>query len=254
MTLQQYWTQVRALTVASLKSRYRKTWAGFLWVIMSPVLLFGVQSLVFKQFLRLSVPNYFLFLLGGLLPWIFVTSTVQMGTPIFVSQGQLFRSFKINHWVVLGAQVMDSFVNFLASFFIIMIPFYLSSGKPLWILGALPVAFIPLLLGTLGLTICLSVLNVFYRDINFVMGFVFGLLYFLTPIFYPIEFVPQEYLWIVDLNPIYHLINPFRTLISQSELQGTLPIFLKSYGVAFGSIIVAYLIWKKKQNDFYRNL
>ena len=60
-----YWVQVKNLTVANMKSRYRKTFAGFLWVVMSPILIYGVQSLVFKHFLKIDIPDYSLFLLGG---------------------------------------------------------------------------------------------------------------------------------------------------------------------------------------------
>lgn len=246
--------QIHELTIASIKSRYRKTWAGFLWVIINPLLMFGVQSLVFRKFLRLDMPNYYLFLLGGLLPWIFMTSTILMGTPIFVSQSQLLRSFKINPWVVLGSQVMDNFVNFIASFLIIMMPFYISSDKPLEHLLLLPVAFLPLLIGTLGITITLSVLNVFFRDINFVMGFVFNLLFFLTPIFYPRVYVPAEFHWIVDLNPLIYFIEPFRVIIYSESLIGFLPGLMNSFLTGIGFFLLALLTWHGKKNDFYRKL
>lgn len=254
MKIKQFWIQILELTLASIKSRYRKTWAGFLWVILNPILMFGVQSLVFKKFLRLDIPDYFLFLLGGLLPWIFFTSTIQMGTPIFVAQAHLLKSFKINPWVVLGAQVMDSFVNFVASFILIMLPFYLFSDKSVLSLFILPVALIPMLIGTLSITISLSVLNVFYRDINFVMNFIFSLLFFLTPIFYPKEFVPENYQWMIDLNPILYFIEPFRILIHGPGLEHFFPVFLKSIAAALFFSLIAFFVWRNKQNEFYRRL
>lgn len=254
MTLNSYWIQTKELTVASIKSRYRKTWAGFLWVIMNPILMFGVQSLVFKKFLRLEMPNYFLFLLGGLLPWIFFTSTVQMGTPIFVTQAPLLRSFKINPWVILGSQVFDGFINFIASFILIMLPFYLYSDHSVITLLLLPVALIPLLLGTLGFTIIMSVLNVFYRDINFVMGFVFSLLFFLTPVFYPRDYVPHDWQWMIDFNPVVYLIEPFRAVIYHSDLGGFVIVFMKGLAVGLGSLALAYFTWKRRRNEFYRRI
>lgn len=254
MALQEYWIQTRELTYASIKSRYRKTWAGFLWVILNPLLMFGVQSLVFRKFLKLEMPDYFLFLLGGLLPWIFFTTTIQMGTPVFVTQAQLLRSFKINPWVILGAQVLDNFINFVLSFLIIMMPFYLFSGKPLLPLLLLPIALIPLLVGTLCITIALSVLNVFYRDINFVMGFAFSLLFFLTPIFYPREFVPETYQWMIELNPVLYFIDPFRLIIHSTQLDYFFPVLMKSFGAALLFLGLSVLTWKRKQNDFYRKL
>lgn len=254
MTLKHYWLQTRELTLASLKARYRKTWAGFLWVILNPIMMFGVQSLVFKKFMKIDMPDYFLFLLGGLLPWIFFTTTVQMGTPIFVSQAQLLRSFKINPWVILASQVMDNFINFLASFILITMPFYFLSQKSLINLFFLPLALIPLLIGTLSVTVILSLLNVFYRDINFVMNFFFSLLFFLTPIFYPRHFVPAQYHLLIDLNPVIYMIEPFRTLILGNGLTDfaiNLGKSLLSAGVLAG---YAYIVWKRKQNDFYRKL
>jgi ABC-type polysaccharide/polyol phosphate export permease len=254
MVIQEFLVQIRELTYASIKSRYRKTWAGFLWVLLNPILMFGVQSLVFKKFLKLEMPDYFLFLLGGLLPWIFFTSTVQMGTPVFVIQSQLLRSFKINPWVILGSQVLDSFINFTASFILIMIPFYFISNKPFLSLLLLPIALIPLLIGTLSITVICSVLNVFYRDINFVMSFVFSLLFFLTPIFYPVDFVPIDYRWMVELNPIIYFIDPFRSIIHTTNFDGFAFLLFKSYAVATLFTLLALFIWNRKQNDFYRRL
>lgn len=254
MEFKPFYRQTMELTIASIKSRYRKTWAGFLWVVLNPLLLFGVQSLVFKKFLGLQIPEYYLFLLGGLLPWIFITSTIAMGTPVFVSQSQLLKSFKIDPWVVLGAQVMDSFINFLASFLLIMLPFYAVSGKGFTVLLLLPVVLIPLLAGTLGLTITFSILNVFYRDINFVMGFVLNLLFFLTPIFYPKSYVPVEFHWIVDLNPLIYLIAPFRMIIHSDNLSGFGTALWQSYLTGMIFLIIALFVWERKQNDFYRKL
>lgn len=254
MELHVFWIQIKDLTVASIKSRYRKTWAGFLWVIMNPILMFGVQAIVFKKFLKLDMPDYFLFLLGGLLPWIFFTSTVQMGTPVFVNQAHLLRSFKINPWVVLGAQVLDSFFNFLVTFLLVLLPLYLWSDKSIITLLFLPVALIPLLIGTLTITITLSILNVFYRDINFVMGFIFSLLFFLTPIFYPREYVPSEFQWMISCNPFFYFIIPFRVLLYTNDVMTLFPVFVKSIAVCVGSTGLSIFVWKKKQNEFYRRL
>lgn len=254
MELTDYWIQIKELTVASVKSRYRRTWAGFLWVILNPILMFGVQGLVFKKFLKLEMPDYFLFLLGGLLPWIFFTQTVQMGTPVFVAQANLLRSFKINPWVVLGSQVLDSFFNFFATFILVLLPLYLWSDKSVLTLLLLPVAMIPLLVGTLCVTITMSILNVFYRDINFVMGFIFSLLFFLTPIFYPREYVPAEYQWMISCNPIIYFIVPFRVLLYTNDVMAFLPVMVKSLAVCTLFVGIAFFVWKRKQNDFYRKL
>jgi ABC-type polysaccharide/polyol phosphate export permease len=216
--------------------------------------MFGVQSLVFNKFLRLNIPDYYLFLLGGLLPWIFFSQTVLMGSPVFVSQSQLLRSFKVNPLVILSSQVLDNFINFLASFFLILIPFYIFKDKSLLPLTLIPMALIPLLLGTFSLTVALGLSNVFFRDTNFVIGFIFSLLFFLTPIFYPREYVPADWQWLTDINPVTYLIDPFRVLIYDPKFSIFIPSFLKSLGVSLIISVIAVLFWKRKQNDFYRKL
>ncbi|MBA2405453.1 MAG: ABC transporter permease [Bdellovibrionales bacterium] len=253
MELKFFWAQVRDLTLASLKSRYRKTFAGFIWVVLNPLMMFGVQSLVFKTFMRIQVPDYHLFLLGGLLPWIFFSSTVQMGTPVFVTQSQLLRSFKINPMVILSSQVLDNFINFAASFLLILLPFYISSGKDMTNLLLLPVALIPLLAGTLALCITLGTINVFFRDTNFVLGFVLNLLFYMTPVFYPKDFIPPNWIWIVHLNPAIYLLEPFRSVIYFDGANFGIAL-LKGTGIAIGLSLIAVMTWKRKRNAFYHKL
>lgn len=246
-----YWIQVRDLTLASLRARYRKTFAGFIWVLLNPLIQFGVQSLVFKQFLRLDIPNYSLFLLGGLLPWIFITSTISMGTGIFVSQSHLLKSFKINPMVIISSQILDNFFNFIVSVLIILIPVYFFYERPLLNIIALPLAFLPLLLTTASITVALAITNVFFRDTSFLVGFVINLLFFLTPVFYPRELVPETYQWIIDFNPLMYVIEPFRNLFIAPSWEEFLFSVVKGLGVSLIAMGVSVLLWKRKQNAFY---
>lgn len=254
MTLGQYWIQIQELTLASVKSRYRKTFAGFLWVFLNPVLQFGVQCLVFKQFLKLDIPNYYLFLLGGLLPWIFITNTISMGTPVFSSNSHLLRSFKISPLVILFSNIMDNFLNFVASVILILTPIYFFSDQALVNLMGIPLAIVPLLITTASITLMLSTLNVFYRDVNFVIGFVMNLAFFLTPVFYPRQFVPEKFRWIIDLNPFLYIIEPFRFLFLSPSWSEFFVWLLKSWAVALGFLFVSVIIWKRKRNEFYFRL
>jgi ABC-type polysaccharide/polyol phosphate export permease len=254
MTLAQYWTQISDLTLASVKARYRRTFAGFIWVLMNPLLQFGVQSLVFKQFLKLQIPNYYLFLLGGLLPWIFITTTIGMGTPIFVSQSHLLRSFKISPMVILASQILDNFFNFLISVALILTPFYVMSDQPLYNILAVPIAIIPLILTTAALTVILAILNVFYRDINFVIGFVISILFFLTPVFYPRDYVPEHFRWIIDWNFLVYIIEPFRTLFVAPSWEEFFLSVVKGLGVSAGMIVLAWWTWRRRQVAFYYHL
>ena len=91
-----FWEQIRVLTAANLKTRYRKTWAGFLWVILNPLTMYWIQTQVFSRFLKLNVSNYALFLLSGLLPWIFIVQTLEMCASLFVWSSRMFKAFPVS--------------------------------------------------------------------------------------------------------------------------------------------------------------
>src|SRR4051812_48169864 len=71
-TVKKYLVQAHALTLANLKTRYRNTSLGFLWVLLNPILIYGAQSYAFGRILKLDVSHYNLFLVTGLIPWIFI--------------------------------------------------------------------------------------------------------------------------------------------------------------------------------------
>ena len=120
--------QIIALTKSNMMSRYRKTIAGFLWVVLNPILMYAVQSFVFRKLLKIDVPNYSLFLLCGLLPWIFVTMTIDMVTPILDFSSDLLKSFKMNPAVLVLSQVLDNFFNFVFAFLLVLIPTWILVG------------------------------------------------------------------------------------------------------------------------------
>jgi ABC-type polysaccharide/polyol phosphate export permease len=249
-----FFPQVRALTVANLKSRYRKTLAGFLWVLINPLIVFAVQSLVFKKFLRLEVPNYSLFLLSGLLPWIFITQSLEMCTSIFVSASQLLKSFQLPPLVYLFAQLFDNLINFVAAFLIILLPVLLTESGHNSSLLLLPLAVLPLVFGVVGMAWLLATAQVFFRDTRFVISFVLSIAFFLTPVFYPESFVPEQYRWLINVNVFYILIRPFRYVVTHAGTDELLRAFGTATMTACLLISAATLVWVRKKNAIYFNL
>lgn len=248
------WNQVSALTWANMKSRYRKTIACFLWVVMNPVMMYGAQSLAFKTFLRLELPNFYLFLAGGLLPWIFLTSTMDMTTTMLQQQGPLLKAFKISPFVLISSQLLDNFINFAAAFLIILTPIFFISEVSLTGLMFLPAALLILIIGVYALSWLLAVSQVYYRDTRFVVQFTTSVMFFLTPIFYPVHYVPEKYRHLIDFNPFYALIEPVRTTLYNFDPAVMTRSFIK--GGIFVAVLVtlAYLNWRSKRNELYLHL
>jgi len=234
-----------------MKSRYRKTIAGFLWVVLNPILLFGVHALIFKAILKVNIPNYFLFLLGGLLPWIFITNNISMATSTFVIQRDVIRSFALSPLALLFSQTLDNFINFLAAFALLFVSLLIYSSSINTTLLLLPVAVVLLLIFTLALTTILATLQVFFRDVQFITQFINNILYLLTPIFYAPEYIPDNYRWLINFNPYYLIIRPFQLVLNNySEVQIG-PSFLTAIFISTAISLLAFFVWKKARRKIY---
>ncbi|MBC99190.1 MAG: hypothetical protein CME63_15720 [Halobacteriovoraceae bacterium] len=243
--------QLYSLTFANMKARYRKTVAGFIWVILNPIILYSVQSLVFRKVLRIQLPDYSLFLLGGLLPWIFITNTLEMSIPYLFNAHNLLRGFRINPLLLILSQVLDNFINFLIAFFLILLPVIFLTEDNTSAFYLLPIPILILFLAIAALSSLASLMNVFYRDTKFVLSFGLNIMYFITPIFYPVEYVPKQYQWIINLNPLYYLIEAFRSAVYGFNSQIFWMACLKAFLVTLVIIIISCLYWNRRKNDLY---
>lgn len=246
-----YWDQILFLTMSNMRARYRKTLAGFIWVVLNPIIMYSVQSMVFKHLLKIDIPDYSVFLMGGLLPWLFITQTMDMCTPILQMSGELLKSFKLNPSILVWAQLLDNFFNFVFAFFIILIPTWFLSNMGGVGLVFIPFALINLIIGVGSLVWFLSVFQVFYRDTKFVMQFFTSIMFFLTPIFYPTSRIPEAYQWLIHINPFYCLIEPFRVCLYNFSFDYFLFSLMKGAILTTIVLSVSMIFWKRRKNEFY---
>ncbi len=214
-------------------------------MILNPILIFAVQAYAFKIIFKIQYMNYTTFLLSGLLPWLFIVQSVEMCTSLFVNYANFIRNLPVGPLVLLFTQVLDNFINFLFSFFILVVVFFFREPEHFRILFLMPLAIIPLVVAVGSLCLIFSSINVVLRDLKFVTSFLFSLLFYLTPIFYPPQFIPAEFQILVTVNPFYHVIHPFQIL----TMQGWGTDYLSALGISFAVsavlAAVAYTVWNK---------
>jgi lipopolysaccharide transport system permease protein len=249
-----HWYQIKILTLANMKARYRKTFMGFVWVILNPILMYSVQAIVFKKFLQINHPDYYLFLLGGLLPWIFINSSIDSCSNSIVTASSIIKSFQVSPLVLVASAILDNAINFLAGFILVLIPTLILSQKISSSLLLLPISLLILLLFTASITITLALLQVFYRDMKYVTNFLMSVLFFLTPIFYPPHYIPADFQWIIDINPIYLVIVPFRSCINGGSVEEIIYMLIRGLFLSLISILILKKLWKKKKNELFLKL
>jgi ABC-type polysaccharide/polyol phosphate export permease len=207
---------ISMLVLRELRARYRGSVLGFLWSFLNPLLLMGVYALVFSVYLRVPMEHYAVFLFTGILPWLWFSSSLSHAAGVIVGSGALVKRVLFPAEVLPLVSVFSNLVNLLLSLPLLALVLLLAGRRP-----GPALLFLPLLLGlqlalTVGLALPLSALNVHLRDVEQILANGLVLLFFLSPILYPVATVPQTVdlggLLTVPLRPFYFL-NPIAGLI-----------------------------------------
>jgi len=198
----------------ALIARYRGTALGFLWTFLHPLLLLSVYALVFGVFVRLEppagAPHYAAFLVTGLLPWTWLGQAVAIGSSSILADAPLVKQAAFPAAVPPLVTCLATLVNFaLAVPIVVAILLALGVRPTPWLL-ALPAVVAAQLLLCLGLTLGLAALSVRFRDTVQLVQAVLPVWFFLTPVIYPAELVPDRFGWLLWANPAAPLVRAYQ--------------------------------------------
>ncbi len=196
---------------------YKQTVLGPLWFVIPPLLSTLTFTVIFGRIAKLStegVPD-FLFYMSGIVIWSYFSNTLTANSSIFNLQSGLFSKVYFPRLVVPVANFVSGFFSFLIQFgiFICFLAYYAIIGTPISIsVSLLLVPFCILMAGMLGLGIgiIVSALTTRYRDLSFLINFGLSLWMYVTPVIYPLSTVPENYRWMILLNPMTPVVAVFR--------------------------------------------
>ena len=216
--LWRYRELVLSLALRELRARYKNTVLGFFWSLLNPLAMMLVFTMVFTVFIRNSeLQNFPIFILCGLLAWNYFTAGVMGSINAIVGNANLVTKVYFPREALPIATVLANLFNFLLTLILLFLAliFFRPHFSPwLWLL---PVVILIQSFFILGLAFILSTLNVFYRDTLMVMDVAILAWFFLTPVFYPISQLPQNYLLFgreFDLHRLMYILNPMASIIS----------------------------------------
>ena len=198
--LHYYFDFLWAMTEKEIKARYKRAVFGFLWVILNPLLQMIIIGAIFSFFIK--IPNYFLFLFIGLLPWQFFSMSLSKATSSIVYERALLQKAKFPIEAIPLSIILSNFLNMIISFLLFLPVILFLAGPTLkMILIAIPV-FLWLLIFTIGISLLTASLNVKWRDVNFFVQTILLLWFYATPVLYSLELIPEKLYFIFALNPL----------------------------------------------------
>jgi homopolymeric O-antigen transport system permease protein len=201
-----------------LESEHRFTLLGWLWPLIRQLAQLLVLVVVFTSVLDLGISDYPLFVFAGLIVWSWFSTALSIATSALISERHLVYSPRLPNMVIPLVAVAVPLVDLL-----IVLPVLLGTlavqGRLSWTVLLLPFLLVVQFALTAGLSLMASALNVYFRDVQNVVGVGLLLFFYLTPIFYGTKNVPEEYRWLLHVNPMTPLINAVRAVL----LDGTFP-------------------------------
>lgn len=227
------------LCVNEYRNRYRAQSLGVVWSIANPLLQMGVLSIVFAHLLGDKVQHVGAFMLIGLIVWHWVQSSLTGATNVFLTYSELVRRAPLQRRLLPLAVILSYGITFLIESAIVVV-YALVSPSSFALTPAL--LLVPVLLGLLcatmaGISFATASLNVIYRDAAFAVTTGLTLLYWLTPVVYPLSTVPERYRAILRVNPLGGIIEALRGAI----IDGTAPDAIGwAYIVAPVALVLAF--------------
>lgn len=239
------------MTVRHLRGQYKQSVLGYAWAFVNPLSQMLILTFVFSTILRFQSEDvpYPLFLFVGLVPWMFFSGAVSSATESVVGAAGLVTKVYFPREVLPTAAVFTKLVDLVFGLVILGALMVYYGEPPELTSWWLPILFAIHTIFILGLSYPLAALNLFFHDVRFLVGVVLTLWFYLTPVLYPVDLVPERYQLVYDLNPNSLFINAYRRVLLHGESPGLEKVML-GLAIAVATFLIGYYLFKRMEPTF----
>ena len=244
---------IENLILKDIRIRYRNMSLGIFWSLLNPLVMTGVLWFVFTKLLTNQIHDFGVFVLCGIVPYNIVTISWLCGTTSLVENAGLIKRVPVPRMIIPVASVLGSCVHMSVQVGLLLL-WVFASGLGVnrhwpWLIfiWAMAITFVT------GLSLVFSALNVYVRDVRYVVESANLVLFWIVPIFYPFSKIPQQFREIYQLNPIAALVLASRNVL----LEGIAPptsLLIKLAVVSMSMLLVGALVFRRLEARFYNYL
>lgn len=238
------------LVIKDIKLKYRRSFLGYVWSILNPLMIMIIMVIVFSQMFRFDIENYPVYFIIGSTLFNFMTDSTTQAMWSITGNAALLKKTYVPKYIFTLSKITSSLVNTLFSLGAMLIVFVVCDVHfniyMLWIIAVL----LQVYLFSMGLGLFLAQGTVFFRDIQYIYSAVTTAWTYLTPIFYPIASLPESIQMVIKtFNPMYGYIEQFRLIV----LNNTFPdvkMIVSGFVIAFLSLLIGSWAFLKAQDKF----
>lgn len=250
LALYNYRDLIKQLVKKDIKLKYRRSFLGYVWSILNPLLIMCVMVLVFSKIFRFDIENYPAYLIIGQTLFSFMTESTNLAMMSISDNASLLKKVYVPKYVFTLAKVTSSMVNMLFALGAMLIVFIVTRIHFTVYMLFIPVVIVEIYLFCLGFGLFLAQAAVFFRDLQHLYGVATTAWMYLTPIFYPITQLDeglQKFLMLC--NPMCNYITQFREVALYGQLPSAGNIAL-GFGVGIAFMVLGAWSFYKKQDKF----
>ena len=233
--------------------KYKHSFLGVLWSFVNPLLQIIVYAIVFPLIMRNNIEYYVVFMVCWLIPWNYFSTVINRASFTMIENGNIIKKVYFPREILPLSVVTSETVTFLISS-IIIVAFTIGYGLGITI----NIVFYPILLVIqfillLGISLFVSSITVYFRDLQHFIGVLLQLFFYATPIVYSIDAIPENFTWIFKFNPMTYIIEGYRDIFyyQTTPEMGSLLIVLV---IGILLCITGYLLFNKLQKKFAEEL
>lgn len=245
------------MTKRNVLQRYRGSVLGLVWSFIFPLMMLTVYTFVFSVIFKarwgVSVGEgkgaFAVIMFCGMTMYNLFSEAVSGSCSVVVSNSNLVKKVIFPLEILPLAQTLSTFILGLAWFVLLFFGAYFILGALSWTMLLLPLVLLPLVLFTLGVSYVIASLGVYVRDTQYAIGVVLQILFFATPIFYPVSAIPERFRIYLELNPLTLMIEQARNVFLYSKLPDWTVLAI-AFGVSLLVLQLGYFFFIRTKRGF----
>jgi len=241
------------MAINQLKAKYAGARLGIWWAVVSPLILALSINFVFNVVFRINIPNYTLYVLAGIIPWFFFSTTLMEVTNSFTINASVLRQGVLPRELIVVSCILANLLNFIIGLLFLLPLFIILNLKVVWFLPFLLPVIILHFIFLVGLGFILATANVFFRDMSHFLSVIFMAWFWVTPVFYSLDMLRFPFRWVCILNPMTYYVVSYQDILFTGKSPGFSTIVTMSLLTGL-SYLAGHIFLVKNEKMFLKRI